>query len=88
MEADLVEALDRLSACRDVILFSDLQGGSCSLICRSLLQKNEHLAVVTGFNLPMLIEFIFYRDRPFVELLSILKRKGKDGIRVFGPSDA
>lgn len=88
MEKDLLEALGRLEPCEDVILFTDLQGGSCSLTCRGLMERNEHLAVVTGFNMPMLIEFIFYRDRPFVELLSILERKGTEGIRVFRPSDA
>jgi mannose/fructose-specific phosphotransferase system component IIA len=36
MEQDLVAALTRLEDCSHVVLFTDLSGGSCSLICQRL----------------------------------------------------
>lgn len=83
MEIDLLDAIDRLKNCDEVIFFSDLKGGSCSLICSRLIKENGNLAMVTGYNLPMLIEFAFNRSKPLFELLSILEKKGQDGIRVY-----
>jgi mannose/fructose-specific phosphotransferase system component IIA len=83
MEEDLQNALGRLKDCDEVIFFSDLRGGSCSLICERLLKENRNLALMTGYNLPVLIEFIFYRSKPLNELLSILEKKGQGGITSF-----
>jgi mannose/fructose-specific phosphotransferase system component IIA len=44
------------------------------------------VAVVTGVNLPMLLEFVFHRDMPFDELLPRLEAKAREGIRVLPPS--
>ncbi len=83
MESDLREALERLSECQEVIFFSDLNGGSCSLICKRLLRENENLAMIAGYNLSMLIEFALYRSRPLAEILPLLEAKGQRGITVF-----
>jgi mannose/fructose-specific phosphotransferase system component IIA len=87
MELDLLDAVDRLKNCDEVIFFSDLQGGSCSLMCKRLIKENGKLAMVTGYNLPMLIEFAFNRTKPLHELLLILEKKGQSGIRVYRHSD-
>ncbi len=83
MEKDLRDALGRLKGCSEVIFFSDLHGGSCSLICRRLLAEHENLALITGYNLPMLIEFAFHRSRSLGEALSIIEKKGQRDIKVF-----
>jgi mannose/fructose-specific phosphotransferase system component IIA len=83
MEKDLRDALNRLEGCGEVIFFSDLHGGSCSLICKRLLAEYENLTLITGYNLPMLIEFAFHRSRPLEEALSIIAKKGQSGIKVF-----
>ena len=83
MEEDLRDALGRLKDCREVIFFSDLEGGSCSLICKRLLKERENLALITGYNLTMLIEFAFHRSRPLEEVLSFIEKKGQGGIKVF-----
>ncbi|OGF97635.1 MAG: hypothetical protein A2Z06_01100 [Candidatus Glassbacteria bacterium RBG_16_58_8] len=83
MEEDLREAIDRLKGHDGVIVFSDLHGGSYSLICKRLLREREGLVLMTGYNLPLLIEFTFYRNRPLGELVPILEEKAKKGIKVF-----
>jgi PTS system N-acetylgalactosamine-specific IIA component len=87
MERDLVAALERLKDCDSVIFFSDLHGGSCSLICQKLMRTQRNLVLMTGYNLPMLIEFAFNRHRRLQEVVPILEEKAKKGIMVVQPSD-
>src|ERR671924_1137625 len=41
-----------------VILFTDLQSGSCGFVARRLAQTASHIVVISGVNLPMLIDFV------------------------------
>ncbi len=87
LENDLREMRKQLEGCREVIFFADLRGGSCSIICKKLLKEYESTALITGYNLPMLIEFTFYRDRPLRQVLRILEDKGKREIEIFSNLD-
>jgi mannose PTS system EIIA component len=63
------------------VVFVDLLGGSCGHACRSLVSGGRPVAVFSGVNLPMLLEFFYNRDRvDFEELKSRLLQKGRDGI--------
>ena len=44
------------------VLFVDLPGGSCLASAARLVQGRPDLALVTGVNLAMLLEFVFHRD--------------------------
>lgn len=44
------------------VLFVDLPGGSCLASAMRLAHGRPDLAVVTGVNLAMLLEFVFHRD--------------------------
>lgn len=44
------------------VLFVDLPGGSCLTGAMRLAHGRSELAVVTGVNLAMLLEFVFHRD--------------------------
>lgn len=46
------------------VLFVDLPGGSCLTSALRLAHGRPDLAVVTGVNLAMLLEFVFHRDLP------------------------
>jgi PTS system mannose-specific IIA component/PTS system mannose-specific IIB component len=87
LEDDLHSARKKLEGCKEIIFFADLQGGSCSIICRKLLRQYKNYALITGYNLPMLIEFTFYRERPLEEVLRILETKGKREINIYSYSD-
>jgi PTS system mannose-specific IIA component len=66
-----------------VVFLADLLGGSCGHACRALrAERGEDACVLTGVNLPMLLEFFYQRDRvSFAELQERLLHKGRDGVR-------
>ncbi len=66
------------------IIMTDLFGGTPSNMAMSFL-KEGFIEVVTGVNLPMMIEFCSRRDRMSVtELAADLYRTGREGIIVAG----
>lgn len=66
------------------IIMTDLFGGTPSNMAMSFL-KEGCIEVVTGVNLPMLIEFCSRRERmPVAELAADLYRTGREGIIVAG----
>lgn len=66
------------------IIMTDLFGGTPSNMAMSFL-KEGCIEVVTGVNLPMLIEFCSRRERMTVaELAADLHRTGREGIIVAG----
>ena len=44
------------------VLFVDLPGGSCLTTSIRLARSGANVAVVTGVNLAMLLDFVFHRD--------------------------
>ena len=47
---------------RPAVLFVDLPGGSCLTTSIRLARGKTDVAVVTGVNLAMLLDFVFHRD--------------------------
>jgi mannose/fructose-specific phosphotransferase system component IIA len=67
---------------RPFFLFVDLLGGSCGHACQKILAARPDAVVFSGVNLPMLLEFLYHRDRvDLAELKTRVLAKGKDGIR-------
>jgi mannose/fructose-specific phosphotransferase system component IIA len=64
-----------------VIIFTDLQTGSCALAARFACRDPGTRTVVFGANLPMLLDFVFQRHLPLEELVERLVERGKTGIR-------
>ena len=58
LTARLTKAIDG----RPAVLFVDLPGGSCLTSSVRLSRGNTDVAVVTGVNLAMLLDFVFHRD--------------------------
>lgn len=79
--ADLRGIIDGLAGKDEVVIFADLQAGSCGMAALSTCREGGNRAVVCGVNLPILLDFVFHRDLPIDELVERLLVKGKDGIR-------
>ena len=58
----LTERLMRAIGGRPAVLFVDLPGGSCLTTSVRLAKGATDVAVVTGVNLAMLLDFVFHRD--------------------------
>ena len=49
---------ERLRATGAHVIFTDLQAGSCTMAARRLLREEPHVLLVSGTNLPMLLDFV------------------------------
>jgi PTS system mannose-specific IIA component len=79
----VVAAVAAVSADGAVIM-TDLFGGTPSNMAMSFLNEGR-VEVLTGVNLPMVIEFCSKRERlPLAELAAELQRCGREGIIVAG----
>ncbi|HXI63503.1 MAG TPA: hypothetical protein VFD76_00275 [Gemmatimonadales bacterium] len=58
----LTDRLTRAIEGRPTVLFVDLPGGSCLTSSVRLARGRADVAVVTGVNLAMLLDFVFHRD--------------------------
>jgi mannose/fructose-specific phosphotransferase system component IIA len=58
----LAERLTQAIDGRPAVLFVDLPGGSCLTSSVRLARGRTDLAVVTGVNLAMLLDFVFHRE--------------------------
>lgn len=58
----LAARIDAAVAGRPAVLFVDLPGGSCLSSAVRFARDHAGLAVVTGVNLAMLLDFVFGRD--------------------------
>lgn len=61
LEADLRAAIDSLSECEGILVFTDLQGGSPFKTAFEISLTNPKLEVISGTNLPMVAEVIMAR---------------------------
>ena len=66
------------------VLFIDLPGGSCLTGAATYARHRPHLAVVTGVNLAMLLDFVFHRDLSPADAAQRAATAGAKAIRVPG----
>ncbi|MGH7468821.1 MAG: PTS sugar transporter subunit IIA [Longimicrobiales bacterium] len=62
------------------LVFTDLQSGSCGFAVRRHCSDIPDLVVISGVNLPILLEFAMFRDQPLAELVARLVNKGRSAI--------
>lgn len=79
---DLRAAIVQVMGDGPVIVFTDLGAGSCTLAARLSCADRARVAVVTGVNLPMLLDFVFHRTLPVDELAARVVAKGRSGLRL------
>ena len=62
------------------IVFTDMGSGSCAFAARRIALERPGTGIVTGVNLPVLLDFVFHRELPLPELVDRLVEKGRGGI--------
>lgn len=62
------------------LLFTDLPSGGCHLAALIVTRERPEVPVITGVNLPMLLDFVFNRRLEFDELVPRLAQKGQMAI--------
>lgn len=82
----LKSQLDDLVADRPAVVFTDLAAGSCTLAARLACRECAHVPVVTGVNLPMLLDFVFHLEDSPTEVAQRVAGKAVDGVRVTAPA--
>jgi mannose/fructose-specific phosphotransferase system component IIA len=78
----LGERLRQAVAARPAVLFVDLPGGSCLTNSVRYAKQHADIAVVTGVNLAMLLDFVFHRDVPPADAARRAAEAGGKAIRV------
>lgn len=64
-----------------ILALLDLLGGSPATACGRVMAVDDRVEVVTGCNLPMLLEVLLSRDRLDVhDLARLARERGKEGI--------
>ncbi|MGQ0812914.1 MAG: PTS sugar transporter subunit IIA [Gemmatimonadota bacterium] len=76
----LAELIAQQARAGPAIVFTDLQSGSCGFAARRCIQNNPRLVVISGVNLPMLLEFVMRRQLPLEQLVPFLIEKGRAAI--------
>ncbi|MDB5013948.1 MAG: hypothetical protein JWQ25_2150 [Daejeonella sp.] len=78
IEEELIEVLHQIEDEDELVIFTDLLGGSITnQIVTHALKSNIH--IVSGFNLPLLIEVILADgDEPIVEIIESALTNAKD----------
>ena len=72
---------------RKTIIFTDMFGGTPSNISLTFLKKN-HVEIISGVNLPMLIKACtIEKYESFKEAVKLIENSGKDNIIVAGSLD-
>lgn len=76
----LLDAVREVGGEAPLVLFTDLASGSCAFAARKTALERPATAIITGVNLPLLLDFVFHRDLPLHELVERLVEKGRVGI--------
>ena len=85
LENDLKAAIEKLSGCEGIIVFSDLAGGSPFKTAAIVSAGNPKVKLISGTNLPMLCEIDMARTmiEDLDMLVSSALNVGKEGVQLF-----
>lgn len=74
------QRLDELAGEGPTVVFADLREGSCGLAGRRACLSDSRRLLITGVNLPVLLDFALNRTRPLEELAGRLVERGRSAI--------
>jgi PTS system mannose-specific IIA component len=71
------------------LVLTDFWGGSCHTCALAAARGNGEILLLTGVNMPMLLDYLHNRDRlPVAELAEHMQQRGRDNIRTQRGADA
>ncbi len=76
----LCAILEAAAGTERAVIFTDMGTGSCAVAARLTCRDNGRRVVVSGVNLPMLLDFVFHRDLPFSELVPRLLERARKAV--------
>ena len=80
MRRRIQEAIQSVDQGEGILLLSDMFGGTPSNICLSFLEP-DHVEVITGVNLPMLIKIASFKEKmPLSETADFIRKYGQKNI--------
>jgi PTS system mannose-specific IIA component len=83
LKEEVERAVERLSKDCEVVVMSDMPGGSCHHVCQEIVAADSGIRAMTGVNLMMLLEFFVKRDRTSIEeLVLTVRERGRDAVRI------
>lgn len=74
----------RIQATGATVIFTDLQAGSCTMAARRLLREVADVILVSGTNLPMLLDFALSRATDAHEAARTAVERGRSSMSVTG----
>jgi len=68
-------AVEKLDTGSGVLIFADMFGGTPCNLCVAQYLNNEKVRIITGFNLPIVLDAIMHSGKPLDELTKLLMEK-------------
>lgn len=78
---ELRRLVEEAAGSAPAVLFVDLASGSCAFTGRLVARTTPDVAVVTGANLPMLLDFVFHRELELGALVERVREKGRGAVQ-------
>ena len=75
---------ERIRATGALVIFTDLQAGSCTMAARRLLREEAQVVLVSGTNLPMLLDFVMSSTSSAVEAAHAAVDRARSAIAAYG----
>lgn len=78
-----IEEFIRANDQYDIVIFTDMFGGSPTNICLRLTSR-ANIEIITGVNLPGVLKFITYQDKKIDlnKMASLIKKEAIEGINI------
>ena len=75
---------ERLHASGAAVIFTDLQAGSCNMATRRVLREEPEVILVSGTNLPMLLDFVMSTAADSREAARTSVDRARNAIAAYG----
>lgn len=83
----LIEGINKLAHCDHIVVFTDIAGGTPFNEAAKLSVQHNNVSVLSGTNLPTVLEGIFNRKLDVKEFLDKVVKAGKNSFKSFNKGD-